>query len=522
MFIANSAQIREADRRMMEEYHFPSIVLMERAGEEAFRIIKKYYNSKKYFILLVGLGNNGGDGLVVARHLKAIGKKVLIVFPAQPENKLKKDPSLQFEIIRKLNIRYIVFDPHNEFLKKWIEKEPVIIDALLGTGIRQKVNEPYLSVINYFKNITTEVIALDLPSGLVADSGAILTEPIPAKYTITFQLPKVCHYVTPASLYCGEVFTVDIGIFPNIIESIGIRTYLITEDNLRAWYKKRNQNSYKNLFGHVSVCGGSNGKIGAAVLAGKAVLRMGAGLATLVIPSKFTTSVNASAPEIMTLSYGSESLNSLNQGAADILAEQLTETKNPYLLIGPGLGKNPNTTAFLKQLLQKIKNIPLVLDADALNILAEHPELWECVPEKTIITPHPGEAARLLNLSTTELQKRRVEYAVSLATNRNIIVVLKGKGTIIASPKEGVFISGAGGPSLAKAGMGDVLAGMITSFLAQGYSPLRASVMGVFLHAKAGDKLQEKYGNEGVLPSDILNLAPVLFNEILKEPYANH
>ncbi len=521
MFIANSAQIREADRRMMEDYHFPSIVLMERAGEEAFQIIQKHYSHKKYFIVLVGLGNNGGDGLVVARHLKALGKKVLIVFPVSPEGKLKEDPALQFEIIRKLNIDYIIFDKNNDLLKKWIEKDTVIVDALLGTGIRQKVREPYLSVINFFKNITPDVVALDLPSGLVADSGAILSEPIPAKFTITFQLPKVCHYVTPASLFCGKVYTVDIGIFPNIIESIGIRTYLITNQELRAWYKKREENSYKNLFGHVYICGGSSGKIGAAVLAGKTALRMGAGLTTLIIPSKFTTAIHSLMPELMTLSYGSENLNSLNAGAAEILTEELSENKNPFLLIGPGLGKNPNTIAFFKKILEKARNVPMVLDADALNILAENPELWEFVPEGTIITPHPGEAARLLNLSTAELQERRMEYAVSLATTRNVIVVLKGKGTVIASPKQGVFVSGAGGPSLAKAGMGDVLAGLITSLLAQGYAPLRAAVMGVHLHAKAGDVLQKKYGDEGVLPSDIADFAPILFNNILNEN-ANH
>ena len=516
MLVSNTAQMREADRIMMEDYHFPSLVLMERAGEKAFDIIIKQYSDRRYFIVLAGFGNNGGDGMVIARYLKLAGKKVIVIFPDEPTGRLKADPHHQLQIIRKLNIEYysIKDQKAKDIVKKWQERDCVIIDALLGIGINQKVKSPYIEIIEYFKHITTDVVAIDLPSGLIGDSGAVLTEPIKAKITVSFQLPKICHYVTPASLYCGEVKTVDIGIFPNVISNIGIRTHLIEDEDVKAWHKKRKEDSYKNLFGHIIVCGGSKGKVGASVLSGLAAMRMGAGLVSILIPTRFEQKINNSFPEIMTIPYGRDTLMTLNKGAAEYLTSELKNIKKPILLIGPGLGKNKDTTEFLKIIL-KNSNYPMVLDADALNIIAENTDLWECVPENSIITPHPGEAARLLHITTEQLQNNRLKYSTTLATSKKVTVVLKGKGTIVSSPNRGAFIAKAGGPALAKAGMGDVLAGIIAGLLGQGYSPLRAATIGVHIHAKTGDILQQTLGEEGILPSDIIHNAPKTLKNIL-------
>ncbi len=518
MRIANSSQIQEADRQMIEQYAYPSILLMEAAAQGTFQATMETFADKERFLILAGTGNNGGDGMAVARMLHRIGKKVLVILPSQKRS-LKGDPQIQLQILQKMRVPIEYFDSINktQLQQEWLEQGAVLIDALLGTGLNTYIKEPYISIIDFFRPYASNgVVAVDLPSGLIPSTGSLVNEPLPATITVTFQLPKICHYVYPAAAYCGKVIVVDIGIHQEIIDRLGIRVHLLQERHLAQWRLQRPEDFHKNRAGHAIVCGGSPGKSGAIALAAKAALYCGAGLVTAFIPGNIATQVHASCDEVMTIPYGSQNTYHLNASAAELL---LQESQNKQaILIGPGLTTTPDARSFLEAFLPE-NQLPLVLDADALNLLAENPDWWQYLSENTILTPHPGEMARLLRVeSAQKVQERRFEYATHLAEDKGVIVVLKGKGTIIASPKGTVAICDRGNPGMSKAGMGDVLAGMIVSFLAQGYTPFRSAAIAVFLHAYTGDELIKKHGLLGLMPTHIIENAAHYFDAIAQNP----
>lgn len=517
MLVANGAQIREADRLMIEEIGYPSLLLMEAAGQKAAECILTEFPDSQQFLVLVGKGNNGGDGLVVARYLLRAGKRVKILFLYSPEQ-LSPDAKVQYQILQPLTTQFYQ-RAQIESLKEFLLDADVIIDALFGTGLNQPLKEEAKVFIEEVKQYLKEyqrIVALDLPSGLIADTGSVINPVIPADLTITFQLPKLCHFITPASTFCGKVKIVDIGIYTQVIDRLGIHAHLVTENNIFHWYKPRPVDSHKGSFGHVIAVGGSRGMSGAIRLAAHAALIMGAGLVTAFIPGAIATEVQATLPEILTLPYGNENTNHLNPSAAEFLLENLDEKH--ILLVGPGMRNLPDTRQFLEILLKNVRK-PMVLDADALNVLSEKRELMEHLHDQIVLTPHPGEMARLLKVPVEKIQERRLEYALHLASSQNVYVVLKGAGTLIVSPRGNIFICAYGNPGLAKAGMGDVLAGFIAAFLAQGYTPLRSGAMGVFIHAYTADQLLERYGEAGLMPSVLIQHAPVMFHQIVHEKY---
>ncbi|GIV44525.1 MAG: bifunctional NAD(P)H-hydrate repair enzyme Nnr [Bacteroidia bacterium] len=520
MYIALAQQIQESDKIMTEEYAYPSLLLMETAGRASSEVILNFYPDTHKFLILCGPGNNGGDGMVVARYLHKAGRIVKILFALDP-NLYKGDSSIQFQIIKKSGIPYSVYD--NVFASDIYQhiKDTIIIDALLGTGTKE-VKEPITTIINQFRTIPNSVIAIDLPSGLNPDTGFVTFSPLKCELTIALQLPKICHYVTPASNFCGEVRVVDIGIYQHIIEKLDIPYQLITKTILQTWYKPRLKDTHKGNYGHVYLAGGSKGKAGAIALASRACIEVGAGLTTAFIPSAAACAFHRRNLEGMSIPYGMGSVAYLNEPSADVFASYLSNKS--VVAIGPGLGNNPETYGFMKKVLPLIKNsgLPLILDADAINIIADHPELWNDVPPNTIFTPHPGEMSRLLKVA--DIQNKRLEYTLQLAKEKNIILVLKGAGTIIATPEGKVFINGTGNPGMATAGAGDVLTGVIAGLVAQGYSPKQAAIMGVAFHAKAGDIVANLYGIEGVSASKIMRYLGPAIQEIIynRKPFIQH
>ena len=304
-------------------------------------------------------------------------------------------------------------------------------------------------------------------------------------------------------MYCGKVEIIDIGIYNFIIDRPGVKTQIITPEILQVWYRPRENDTHKGVYGHAMLAGGSKGKGGAVALSARAVTEIGAGLCTAFIPGSVACSFHRTTLENMSMAYGAATVAFLNEISAEVLLSSLAD--KTVLGVGPGLGNNRETQAFLAKILEEAR-LPLVLDADALNILAEKPEYWDLLPDgaPVVVTPHPGEMARLMGVSAEKVQQRRLESAIQLAAERQIIVVLKGSRTLVADPEGHVFICTAGNPGMASGGAGDVLTGVICGLVAQGYEIFEAAAMGVFVHALSGDLVYESQGHEGVTASKII------------------
>lgn len=516
MLVADSSQMRSIDRQMIENHHLPGLLLMETAGRKSADYLLAHYPDIGHFLVCCGPGNNGGDGLVTARYLAWAGKKVLVIF-SHPAEGMKGEARTQLEIIlHHPDIQVLTFSQEAiPTIRSFLSEGAVIIDALLGTGVNGKVEEPILSVLNFFRGMRQIVVALDVPSGLSCDTGSVLTAPIKCEATLAIQLPKVCHYVTPASPFCGKVTVIDIGMYPKVLDNQGIRYHVMTDDLVREWHRPREQDVHKGTYGHTLLAGGSKGKGGAIALSANAATEIGAGLCTAFIPGSVACSFHRTTLENMSIPYGNSNVPYLNETSAEVFISYLKDKS--VVGIGPGLGNNNDTFQFLRNVLPEIKQ-PLVLDADALNLLAEYPELWEQIPVATpvILTPHPGEMSRLSGISTEEIQQNRIEKALEFATQRNIYLILKGAGTIVAAPTGEVYISANGNPGMATGGSGDALVGVVAGLISQGYPILQATAMGVYLHAAAGDVVMSKYGHEGVTATKLIRNLGTAWRRILQ------
>ncbi|MCL4142212.1 UNVERIFIED_CONTAM: hypothetical protein GTU68_039663 [Idotea baltica] len=497
--LSNSEQIRESDKIQIETYNFPGIILMESAGRKSAEIILEKYPKNASFWILAGPGNNGGDGLVIARHLYFAGRKVKIWLSHDPE-RYKGDAAINWQIISELPIDVAQFSKE-EFASQLsqLQGPPVWIDSLLGTGITARLRGAVAEMIMSVRNTEGSVIAIDLPSGLDASTGSISNEVIPADLTLTFQLPKICHFLTPASNLCGEIRIIDIGIMPQVIEKLGIQRFLLSAEFIDQHHEKRKRDAHKGTHGHLLAVGGHQNMAGAISLTTLAAVKSGVGLCTTLTPGSCRNTVLSLCPEAMCIGVGHPfsqklTIKNLDDFLAAINGKQA-------IVIGPGLGSDQKTAEFIEAVIDHIE-VPLVLDADALNMLAEHPIWWDKIGPNTIITPHPGEMKRLMG--NNESITHRLESAEKLANERSVIVILKGQGTVVALPNGKTYVNPTGNPGMATGGAGDVLTGMIGSLLAQGYKPEIAAPMAAFLHGKAGDDAASEIGEAGLSASDIV------------------
>lgn len=497
MLVATAAHIRKADEIMMSDHQFPGLLLMETAGRKCAEFLLSQYPDAPLFFILAGPGNNGGDGLVIARYLWRAAKKVQILFSADPQQ-YKGDAKTNYLSLQSLNIPSQLWN-HGaaDALVNTLPADAVIVDALLGTGASQPLKDPIAAIIAHFSAAPCPVVAIDLPSGLSADTGALTLPPLRAAFTLTFQLSKPCHWLSPAAACCGEVVIVDIGIYCQVTELLGIRCELLTPEWVRQRLHTRPIDGHKGSFGHVLIAGGSKDMAGAPSLASRAALAAGAGLSSAFIPGSIRNAFFQLGAEVMTHS-GSENEDSLNESRIPDF-KKIKSSKNA-VAIGPGMGTSVASAAFLKAALQDSAH-PLILDADALNLLAAH-DLWSLLPPHCILTPHPGEMCRLMG--NDDCLSHRLESAQAMARERNVIVVLKGAGTIVALPDGASFINFTGNPGMATAGAGDVLTGVIAGLLAQGYSPAEAAALGVCLHGVAGDLAADVHSQAGVTAEKIL------------------
>lgn len=510
MYLVTANEMRELDSYAISEAGLPGVVLMENAGRAVVDQVMKRYVQPQTAVILAGTGNNGGDGWVTARHLLFHGWKVHLWMVGDPQ-KMTADARVFYEIcLRYTRVNHYETNQRDS-LWRHLQEATVVVDALLGTGTKGELR-PLMAEVTALVNRQEKawVIAVDLPTGVDADTGAVSREAIQADCTVTFAYPKWGHYLRPGADYCGELQIADIGLVPCAGTDLEPKARL----NLPAvWHdalKSRSVWSHKGTHGHLLVIGGSRGMLGAVTMAGEAAYRTGAGLVTLTVPDSQETALSARVTQELVWSW---------PGTYQFSAEsssKFAERKERFtaVAIGPGLGRFHGEEKWLGELMQTVK-APLVLDADALNICAEYPSLFQLrLPSApTVLTPHPGEMARLLGCTVGEVERDRPQAARELSFRTGAVVVLKGRHTLISFPNGKQLLNLTGSPALAKAGSGDLLTGMIGSFLAQHLPVEQAVPLAVYLHGKAG----ETENTHSFTYADLLSAIGPVLQQLLSE-----
>jgi NAD(P)H-hydrate epimerase len=494
--------MREADRRTTEEIGIPSIVLMENAGRQAVAAMEAMYSdlTERQVGILCGRGNNGGDGFVVARTLAQRDVQVSVFLLGRVAD-VRGDARTNLEILGRLGLTVIEIADSQSWELHFSELSDctLIVDAIFGTGLNAPVTGLIESVIADVNASGIPVVAIDLPSGLSADSPDPIGPSIEAALTVTLAAPKLPLVLPPAEMRAGDIVIADIGIPAEVLEAVeGPRVDLMTRSAMRDLITPRASDSHKGDYGRVLIVAGSRGKTGAAHLAATGALRSGAGLVTVATPGSCLDIVAALGAEYMTEPLD-EAMNGLDPDGID----RLLDVARDVIAIGPGLGQAEATRAFIKQLVDQATT-PLVIDADGLNAFTDDPDrLSGRDGRDVIITPHPGEMARLVGMSIEEVQASRLEVARNFAVGHHVYVVLKGHRTLIATPDERVFINPTGNPGMATGGTGDVLTGMIAAWLGQLLDAEAACRLAVYLHGMAGDLAEADDGEVAMIASDL-------------------
>ena len=505
MIAVTAAEMRALDRWTID-HGTPGHVLMERAGAGAARVLRERLRRPRGPVVVVcGRGNNGGDGFVIARHLRRARVPVDVWLAARPDE-VRGDAARMLAAWRRVRgtIHDLTTTDAVDALCRRLRGAATVVDALFGTGLNAPVTGIAAAAIEVMNSCGAPVFAVDIASGLSADTGTALAVAVRATVTATFGFPKVGQLFYPGVDHTGLLAVVDIGIPPEAVAAIGPRVSLLESEEVGRLLAPRPRDAHKGTFGHVLVIAGSRGKTGAALLASAAATRSGAGLTTLAIATTLQPILEGHVREAMTAALPDTGDGSAALGDGATLDELLAG--RTAVVCGPGLGLADPTRALVAEVVRRA-TVPLVLDADGLNAVAGTDLLRERAGP-TVVTPHPGEMARLLGTDTAHVQADRLGAARTLAARDRVIVVLKGARTIVASPDSGTAISPTGNPGMASGGMGDVLAGVVGALLAQGLDPFDAAVLGVFAHGAAGDAVAGRRGEVGLLASDLVDELP--------------
>lgn len=509
--VVTAQEMAFLDNMTVEESGIPGLILMENAGRGIAEIVFKKLGdpADKCIHIFCGPGNNGGDGYVVARWLINHRAKVSVFLLADPE-KITGDALAHLQILRALG--------HEPFRIKSAadlpsEKSDVIVDAMLGTGVQGRLKELYACVVEHINAQKALIIAVDIPTGVNADNGAVIGEAVRADVTATLALLKRGLLFTPGREYCGKVKIVDISMPLVLIEKNHPQVYWVEAEDVRPLLPKRSPNAHKNQCGQVALVAGSRGFTGAAALAGEASLRAGAGLSYLLIPADLTAVMEAKLTEVITVPMPDND-GYLSISSLPLILEQV-EHKTAVAL-GPGLGRQPVACELVRQLLQTLAK-PLVLDADGLNACVGQTHLFREYNGELILTPHVGELSRLIGLSTSEIASDCIQIAKKYAVEWQCTLVLKGGPTVTACADGRVCVNSTGNAGMATAGTGDVLAGIIVGLLAQGLSTTDAAVAGVYVHGLAGNLAKKRCGELGMIAGDVLRQLPYALRRLAKE-----
>lgn len=514
MLAVTAAEMAQLDRTTIEKIGIPGIVLMENAARGAARFFTQRVPQVRTgrVTIVAGSGNNAGDGFVLARLFSEQGARVRVVCLKSPEQ-LRGDALTNFQILGKLRVPVQTWDAERPFEPQFeaISQSDVLIDAILGTGLNSEVRGLYRDIIDAMNATGLPILAVDLPSGLDATTAIPLGTAIKATATATFGQAKIGLLIAPGETFTGRLQVIDIGIPARVVAEASIRRWVLDQAHLQRLLAPRDPETHKGHAGHAAVLAGSPGKTGAAALACLGAARVGAGLVTHLVPKGLNPIMEVKLTEAMTFPVEETGTGCAAPGAlADILT--FLEGKQA-MAAGPGISLDPGTARLLKELLLQTP-CPLVLDADALTILSSCPDRIRQARSPIVLTPHPGEMARLAGLSTAAIQADRIGSAARFSRDHNVFMVLKGHRTIIAAPDGRLAINGSGNPAMASGGMGDVLTGMIAGWLAQGYEPFDAACLGVFIHGAAADHRFGKTASRGLLAGDLLEAIPEIIGSL--------
>lgn len=504
MYIANQKSMQLLDRYTMEQYSLPGIVLMENAGNAVVEDIQSYYPKASRITVIAGGGNNGGDGFVIARRLYDFGYSVMLVL-AVPEEKLKGDAKVHFQVYKKRKLPLFQYNEKEiEKFQSIVNHSDLIVDALLGTGISGEVRSPFYEMIEIVNNSNKIIYAVDIPSGVNADTGAVENIAIKATKTITFALPKIGFFTCDGPSHIGEWKVADISVPPSIVEELQLSLpKLLDQETAYNSLPKRVKHGHKGTFGHALIIGGCKNYVGAPVYSAKAAFYSGIGLITLAIPEGIYPIVAGSCHESLFLPL-KDVEGSID--ASDL--KNIDFSKYKTITIGPGLGRNVDGERILHYLLETLTNQTLIIDADGLYFLKQFKHQLPDYKGNIILTPHPGEMATLTGKSIKEIESNRLEIAKSFATEFGVHLILKGHRSVIASKNGELWVNPHGNDALGKGGSGDVLTGLITSFATQNPDPIKAMLSACFYHAVSAESLANHSSSYGVTPMDIIHYLP--------------
>jgi hydroxyethylthiazole kinase-like uncharacterized protein yjeF len=492
MKILSATQTREADLYTIQNEPVSSVNLMERASRLCTEWLLKMFDESFAFLIVCGNGNNGGDGLCIARQLNDAGRKaeVKIIHPAKEDS---ADFKYNFERLKQTNVVADEFSATFSLRNNLSTQKIILVDAIFGSGLTREVSGLAAEAIAAINNAPFTRVAIDIPSGLFCDDNSSSSRDhiVQATYTLSFQFPKLAFMFAENAPYVGEFHVLDIALHPAFLADAQTNFHYITLKGIKQIISERTKFAHKGTYGHALIVAGSEGKTGAAILCSRAALRAGAGLVTAFVPKISRDVMQEAVPEVMTITADEEKF----------IGGHIPAIKFHAVGVGPGLGTARETESSLKTLIGE-QQPAMVWDADALNILSDNRTWYSFFPPQTILTPHPGEFDRLTQKHSNSFDRMKSQQA--FAVKHNVIVVLKGAHTSIALPDGTVYFNSTGNPGMATAGSGDVLTGIITSFLAQGYSPIHASVAGVYLHGLAGDIAASVRGMESMIAGDIV------------------
>lgn len=474
MKIGNSQLIKNIDNYCINDLNIPSMVLMENA---AIKIIQNIdFGKFKSFTIVCGTGNNGGDGLAVARHLFAMNMKVDIFIVG--EHSMSKDCSANYDILKnmKVNINHIRKNEDIGKLKEALCENHMTIDGIFGIGLKRNIDGIYDKTIRAINEKSSYTLSIDIPSGMKCDSFGILGNSVEADKTVSFEVYKKGFLDYEGEKYAGDIVIEKIGVPDYVVDKFHNREYLTKIEDIKAIIKKRKKHSHKGDFGRVTIMAGSENFTGAAYISSQAAVRTGAGLVTLCTKKSIVDILRNKIIEAMTMSYEHSDFEKIISNSDSIA-------------MGPGMGNNEFTFKYVNKVIS-MEGCPVVIDADGLNVLKDNLELLKSSERRIVITPHMGEMSRLTGIPTSELVENRIEVAVNFAKEYGVIVLLKGYNTIITDGNE-VYINPTGNSKMASGGMGDTLTGIITSFIGQGYEPFKATILGAYIHGYCGDILSE-------------------------------
>ncbi|SRX73713.1 NAD(P)H-hydrate dehydratase [Aequorivita antarctica] len=504
MKIFSSEQLYEADKATVERQEITSEALMERAGTQIFNWLHQRMQGAPVPIhIFCGIGDNGGDGLVVGRLLIEHGYNV-IVYVVNCSDKRSKNFLLNYGKIKNATKKWpILMKSEADFPE--INNEDIIVDAIFGIGLNRCPVGWVKKLIQYLNENKAFKLAIDIPSGLFSNSPLEDKEAVVnANHTLTFQTPKLAFFLPETASFVSNFDVLDIGLDLEFLQNTEPLAQLISKPEAQRFYKPRDKFGHKGTYGHALIVAGSYGKIGAAVLSTAAAFRIGAGMVSTFVPKCGYNILQTSIPEAMVITDKEEAF----------ISDITVDFEPSAIGIGMGIGKNKATVEALKSIFQK-KNIPFVIDADALNNISENKELLKLIPKNSVLTPHPGELKRLIGEWKDDYDK--LEKVKKFSGKHGLVVIIKGAYTIIVYGDK-LYINTSGNPGMATAGSGDALSGVITGLLSQGYDPLLASVFGVYIHGRAGDIAFGQMGYEAVMAGDIIDNLAEAYLDLLEQP----